>query len=307
MRSLGFVLIGILLGVFLAGCASPPEYVAESIAPKPLREDVVEWSGPGLVPYGVTAQSIRSTYGCTVAYEQYSPKTPASRTAVILGHGFMRNLAQTRGWARLWASRGITVVIPSLCNSTWLDGHHDRNARDMVALADRVVDMGVADRIIYAGHSAGGLAALLAAHEDPRAVAYLGLDSVDSGGLTATIRDASRKYEVPSLILVADPSGCNADNNILPVLPDSASISVVRIPFSRHCDFEKPYDPQCALLCGTVEPLEVAKRVRDTVEVLATAWIELHAGAPERRASVREAIPEVVRTLRRNGNLRVLE
>ncbi len=300
-------MVGILLATLLAGCASPPEYVPESAAPGPLPPDLLHWSGPGLVPYGVTAQSIRSAYRCTVEYEQYTPMTPVSRTAVILGHGFMRSLEQTRGWARLWASRGITVVIPSFCNSTWLDGHHDRNARDMVALADRLVDLRVADGIVYAGHSAGGLSALLAAHEDPRAVAYLGMDSVDSSDLTATIRTDPRQFDVPSLILIADPSGCNAANNILPVLPDSTSISVVRVPFSRHCDFEKPYDPQCALLCGTVEPPEVADRVRDTVEVLATAWIELHAGAPDSRTSVREAIPETIRTLTRNGNLQVLE
>ncbi len=299
--------LGILLPALAAGCASPPEYVPAAEAPAPLPEDLLEWSEAGAVAYAVTAHSFPSSYGCTVEFEQYTPEDAASRTAVILSHGFMRSLEQSRGWARHWASRGMTVVVVSLCNSTWLDGHHDRNAKDMVAVTDRVVDREPADRVVYAGHSAGGLSALLAAYEDPRAVGYLGLDSVDSGDLAATVRSGSRRYDVPSLILLADPSACNAENNIVAALPESSSISIAHIPFARHCDFEKPYDPQCALLCGTVKPREVATQVRRTVELVATAWLEMHAAGPERRKALRKRLPEALDTLTRNGNLRILE
>jgi hypothetical protein len=90
--------------------------------------------------------------------------------------------------------------------------------------------------VLYAGFSAGGLAAYLAAGSDPRASAYLGLDAVDSGGL-ALARNAD--FRVPALFLMGEPSSCNAKNN-------------------GH--FLDPYDPRTESVCGKVLPPEAAAR-----------------------------------------------
>ena len=128
-------------------------------------------------PAPVETGAIQSAHGCTVVYERYKPDRNAIPPEVILAHGFMRKLDNMRGWARHWQQQGIPTTLVSLCNSSWLNGHHQRNADDMQALR-RELEM---DAVIYAGFSAGGLAAYLAAGQDASAAGYLGLDSVDSG------------------------------------------------------------------------------------------------------------------------------
>jgi hypothetical protein len=116
-----------------------------------------------------------------------------------------------RGWAAHLSSHGVATAVVSLCNSTPFAGRHDRNAVDLRALADLLQP---ADgRVLYAGFSAGGLAALLAAADDPRTVAYLGLDAVDSGGLAAR----STGLAAPALFLLAEAGACNAEGNMVPV------------------------------------------------------------------------------------------
>jgi pimeloyl-ACP methyl ester carboxylesterase len=259
--------------LLVGSCANAPEHVPKELRPAPLAEEVAAYATGGSVHYTVDLSQFTSEYGCTVQFELYRPEPADSHVAVILGHGFTRDRSNTRGWARLWASRGITVAIPSLCNSTLLNGHHDRNAEDMLALARILEERGIAERFIYAGHSAGGLSALLAARQDPRAVAYLGLDAVDSNGLARS----GRAQSLPKLLLAGDPSPCNAGNNMLAAVPDSDLTITLRIPFSRHCHFEWPTDAGCIALCGKITPEESSERVKQRIRAVATAWIELHA------------------------------
>jgi pimeloyl-ACP methyl ester carboxylesterase len=218
-----------------------------------------------------------------VEYEVYQPAAATAGQAVaegqhegptlVLAHGFMRRLENMEGWAAHLASHGVRTVVVSFCNSSWFSGNHDRNAEDLVAVADTVVnpvhDAQVPGRVIYGGYSAGGLAALLAATNDERAVAYLGLDAVDSGNLAST---ASR-ISIPALFLFGEPSACNADSNMVDVLPDGPFVLATRVSFATHCDFELPYDRQCERICGSVEPTEVADQIRTTIRAIAAAWI----------------------------------
>lgn len=182
-------------------------------------------------------------HGCEVAFEHHVPASPDGGPTVVLAHGFQRDLSTMRGWAQAWSAQGVPVVIPSLCNSSWFAGRHDRNANDLRALR-RHLELGP---VVYAGFSAGGLAAYLAAHDDIETVAYLGFDAVDSGDL-ATGRGGG--LSVPALFLLAEPSACNADGNFRPVLERYDADAVHPIADATHCHFEWPFDPWCGWICG---------------------------------------------------------
>ena len=237
-------------------------------------------------PYATVVEPgrLRSAFGCTLRYELHRPTETTGRATVVLAHGFLRNLATMRGWAEHLASHGVPTAVVSFCNSTPFDGRHDRNAVDLRALADAV--RAPAGGVLYAGFSAGGLAALLAAGGDPGAVGLLALDAVDSGGGgrpdpgRAGLAAGATGLVVPALFLAAEPSGCNADGNLLPVAARIASAEVVRIANATHCHFEDPYAPVCERLCGRVEPPEAAEAIRATIRGLATAWVLAQTAAP---------------------------
>jgi pimeloyl-ACP methyl ester carboxylesterase len=228
--------------------------------------------------------SLRSAFGCTVEYELHRPEGSTGDVTVVLAHGFLRDLATMRGWAAHLASHGVSTAVVSFCNSTPFAGRHDRNAADLRAVADALRATG--SGVLYAGFSAGGLAALLAAADDPSTVALLGLDAVDSGAGgrpgdgAAGLADGATGLAVPALFLVAEPSACNADGNMLPVAARIASATVLRIPNATHCHFEDPYAPLCERLCGRVDPPEAADAIRTTIRALATAWVLAYAGPP---------------------------
>lgn len=261
----------------LSACATKIVVSPAERPPTPLRQETTALAQAGTQAVTVLSGAMRGTYGCSVSYEIYSGAEPATDVTVYLAHGFQRDMTNMRGWARRWASYGVRTVIMSLCNSTWTAGNHDRNAEDMRALAKMLGD----GPAIYAGFSAGGLSALLAAAEDPRAVAYLGLDAVDANDLAAP---AARSLKVPALFLLGMPSGCNADANMAPVIPTVNGATAVRIRATVHCMFEDPSDAVCASLCGTVEPAEAALESKNVIRALATAWILDRAlGAQEAR------------------------
>ena len=268
------------LVLFAAGCAAvrtttvPPEE-----APGELPELVAHFAERTEVALVAEHGSLESEWGCTIGYEYYVRESGpvASEYAlaaplVVLGHGFMRDLATVRGWAVEWAARGVRTVVVDFCNSTLFNGRHERNAHDMIAVAKHI-EPGEAP-LIYAGFSAGGLSALLAAAGDPRTVAYLGLDPVDSGELSKSVS----RLNAPALYLYGEPARCNAQNNMVDLMPPANRLVAMSIPFATHCDFEDPSDALCARLCGAVEPQEKAEEIRRTIRALANAWIEAYAG-----------------------------
>jgi len=227
---------------------------------------------PGTASTVTVAGALGSSFGCELRYEVVEPVGWRGGVTVLLAHGFLRDLRTMRGWAEQWASHGVRTAVISFCNSTPFAGRHDRNAVDLRALADALQPTD--GRVIYAGFSAGGLAALLAAADDPRTAAYLGLDAVDSGGLAARATGLDR----PALFLSAEPGACNADANMLPTAAVIAPARVLRMPNATHCHFEEPYDALCERLCGRVEPAAAAEAIRTAIRALATAFVLEHGG-----------------------------
>lgn len=208
---------------------------------------------------------IESRHGCSVAYERHSPDDELTRE-VILAHGFMRSLEHMRGWAELWRQEGIAVTLVSFCNSSWFNGHHQRNADDLVAIRKK---LGLG-QVVYAGFSAGGLAAYLAAGSDDQATAYLGLDSVDSNDLA---QEAPNALSVPSLFIMGDPSMCNAQRNFQSVFDKWPQYNVRSIAGASHCHFELPYDRKCAWLCGGNSKAEDTVGTQQKIQKVAMEWL----------------------------------
>jgi predicted alpha/beta-hydrolase family hydrolase len=262
-------------GLLLVSCATVTT-VPEGELPPQLSAAEAALAAPGVGAYTVAKGRIRGGYGRPVDYESYVPVPSKTGAMVFLAHGSARDLSAMRGWAAHWASYGVPVTVMSLRNSTWTNGHHDRNAADLRLLARSIHD----GPVLYAGHSAGGLAAFLAAAADGgpagRAVAYLGLDAVDSDDLALR---AKPELRVPALFLLAEPSSCNARNNILAAVPDRPGVEIVHVRYATHCNFENPSDWACEALCGLVAPPVAAARTVARIRSLATAWVLRQTGA----------------------------
>lgn len=310
----GTLLVAAIAVLAVSGCATAPITVPpeDRVGPLPgplsqfvsVSEDVRE-------AVEVESGTLTSAYGCTLRYEYHQPPAtaddagtgstamtppgaPVQPGLVVLAHGFMRDLTAMRGWAAEWAARGTPTVVMSFCNSSWFNGRHARNAEDMIALAE-LLRPGQAP-VLYAGFSAGGLSALLATEQDERAIGYLGLDPVDSGELTAGVA----RLRVPALFIYGAPASCNAENNMVDVMPAAQRRLALRIPYASHCSFEDPYDPACAALCGAEEPEEQAREIRRTIHALATAWVGAQLGAsPDARQVFHRRTLEALEAARR--------
>jgi hypothetical protein len=230
----------------------------------------------------IEAGEMQSAHGCRVEYERYKPVQKTVSMEVVLAHGFMRKLDNMRGWARHWRQQGIPTTLVSLCNSSWLKGHHQKNAEDMQALR-RELEM---EAVVYAGFSAGGLAAYLAAGQDASTAAYLGLDSVDSGDLAIS---ASSPLPVPAMFLTGEPSACNAWGNFKPVFRRWTQYRVLHFSGATHCHFEMPYDKRCSWFCGGVDE-KITGQIQSKIRKQATDWLRhlhntKHREAPNEKAT----------------------
>lgn len=194
-------------------------------------------------PYAVEEDSgTASLPGCSMQYDLRTPAGVAAAPVVVLAHGFQGNRASMAGWAEHWASWGMRVVTPDLCHATIIDTDHAQNGADLQAL---VVELSLPSPI-YAGYSAGGLAAVVAAADDAGATALLGLDMVDNAGLGAS---AAASVAVPAFDIVGEPSQCNTTNNGLAVFGAMPDGRALRVTEADHCDFQSPADFLCGLTC----------------------------------------------------------
>ena len=294
-------LAGALALILFGACSTSPTVVDAGDVPGALPPALATFAEQGDRGVVSGVGTMESEWGCLVRYEVYEP-APSGADAgdrgvtVVLGHGFMRSGSNMRAWAEHWASHGVRSVAVSFCNSTWLNGRHDRNAADLVHVAALSTEPG--SPVIYAGFSAGGLSALLATAADDRAVAYLGLDSVDSSGLAEAAAGTVAGAGTPALFLFGEPSPCNADGNMTPLVPEAERTSAWVVPFATHCDFEYPTDPACGRFCGRVEPVEAQEAVLTTIRAVATAWvIEAARGATE-------LDPGLIASLQQEGRIR---
>jgi hypothetical protein len=117
--------------------------------------------------------------GTTFQVDRYAPAGTGPFPIVALGHGFSNNKDNVRGLAQALLADGAVVVAPQFPLGS---GDHARNASVMLAAVDATVTAGIGDaqRLAFGGHSAGALAAWLAAAQRPLTKAVVLLDPVDS-------------------------------------------------------------------------------------------------------------------------------
>lgn len=252
-KAAGFALAAIGLSlVVLKGCQGP------GVVPDATSQIV--HSAPGIT---LSEGSMRALGGCEYAYTLYRAGRTEAPADVVLAHGFLRDRERMADLARALANGGLTTVTLDLCNMRPWDGGHRENAAEMRRVADQLA----VARPVYAGCSAGGLAAILAAADDPDVAGVLVLDLVDQADVG---RAAAADLEVPVVGLFGEASRCNANLNGLGVIETVARGEVIRIPGATHCDFESPTDGLCRLVCVPEDrAAEVETRLRD--EIIARA------------------------------------
>ncbi len=259
-------LASFLLSVLLAALGSLPAGAATDPAT------------PGAFAAGVVSRSIPVTQGRTLTADVYYPSAggvvdPAAGLCppVVFGHGFSRNKDRYTDVGTLLASRGFVAILPNFpCTFTGCD--HSRNADDMIAVIDWILDENASPsslffgridpfRIGSSGHSAGGMWSLVAAGRDTRILAAAPMDPVDSGGLGAGALPGARAAVA---ITYSEPSSCNASGSAAQ-LYDAAPPQKrgVKLLAANHCDPEKSNDALgCALVCGAWNATRHARYLR---------------------------------------------
>lgn len=194
---------------------------------------------------GTGPYEVRRTDGTVGGAEVtwYVPTAGAGHPGVVWSHGFARSKANHVDAAEQAASWGLVVVTPTLPSFSDHAGNGAWIAEDLVP--ELQAHDGVGDRLALVGHSAGGLATLVAAAEVGPDL-WLGLDPVDNGGLgAATEQDVSAE----AVFLLGEESDCNADGSGHG-WSTAGPRTRVRFADATHCDFEFPSDSLCTAFCG---------------------------------------------------------
>lgn len=211
--------------------------------------------------YQLLEGKLQSSYGCEFNYRLFKPTVPVSSTTIILGHGFLRSQDNMVGFGRAFANNGINIATLDFCNMRVWNGHHKRNADDMRTLAN---ELGMPGNVIYAGFSAGALAAILAADSQTRAI--VALDLVDQANLAV---NAITQLQTPLIGLSGPASSCNASGNGSPVFKsrtDDTLSSLVYIDRGSHCEFESPSNWLCEITCGDDDSDAANQQTRELIE-----------------------------------------
>lgn len=248
-RTLRVILLAVVL---LASLWAAPAGRAQTIPPD-----------PGLAgSYSVdqvtfTLQSL----GATVFYPGASGVVAGGGpfSGLVLGHGFARARAQHANNGIFLASHGfvvVTVDFPTPFSpdfdawaaqiSAALDWLEEQNADP----ASRFYEQIAVDRLGVLGHSAGGMAAWMAAGQDNRIKAVMPLDPVP--GSDADLNALGAGLTVPSGWTGAPGSSCNANASYSQLYPLVAAAHKAQyiVSSATHCDFEDPTNFLCTLNCG---------------------------------------------------------
>ena len=188
-----------------------------------------------------------------VEVDFFLPKSLRPAPLVVVAHGFSRSRKNFEGWGQRLASAGYFTAIPDLPSST----NHRQNGHaidDLIQLLAtnppeklRSVQLETG-RVAVIGHSAGGLATLLAASRNRHIVLWVGLDPVDSGDIGAK---AAADRSFTALALLAEPSRCNQRENIKGLQEHlRGPWLMAKVDGAHHCDPEDPTDKWCTFTCG---------------------------------------------------------
>lgn len=226
-------------------------------------------------PYGIAKETrTASVTNCpNMEYEVYTPYAN-NPPVVVLGHGFARGPDVMAGWAEHLSSWGVEVLLPTLCHYNVFTGvDHEMNGQNMKELAV----LHSASDVVYAGHSAGGLAAIIAASLDPNASGVLGLDATDTQGIPGVPDEIGQSYAsnvtCPAFSITGEASTCNADNNGLDLFSMMNTYQAIKVVDADHCDFESPTDWICESQCENVQTTFVDEEIRSVITTLGTAAI----------------------------------
>ena len=176
------------------------------------------------------------------------------------------------GWGGLLAANGFIVAIPDL--PAWAD--HDRNSRAIRELLDRINSKTLVTEPepsgggALMGFSMGGLCTLLAAATNGQVRAWVGLDPVDAGQKGA---EAAKGLRIPSAVIQAEPSGCNAEGNAKQMVAGlSGPLFALRVRNATHTDPEQPTDWLAEVACGKTDPARHAIFERYALAVLKSVF-----------------------------------
>jgi len=204
---------------------------------------------------------VRSSAGCLFDYRLFLPaQLPATthKTLVVIGHGFLRHQDTMTDLAKHIANGGHTATTLEFCNMRPWNGHHQKNGNDMRTLVNHLG----ADHIVYAGHSAGALAAVLAASADPRAVGIVTMDLVDDSDLGRT---AARDLNIPMFGMAGRASSCNRMGSAIELFQNDEQRQFQSFPGASHCEFESPTDGWCETACGDDDTDSVNQSQRNAI------------------------------------------
>ena len=255
LRRLSIAPLALVAIALPLGCLAPNARDAEPALPR-----------AELDRYRLTTGEARSLAGCRYAYRVYEPIRPAGddpvraagTTTVLLGHGFLRDQDTLVDLARALANAGHPTATLDFCNMRPWSGNHERNARDLVALAERLG----AEDVVYAGFSAGALAAVLAGASDPATRAVVTLDLVDQGELAVRALDT---LDAPLVGLQGPPSACNANGSGQRVYGARPDAPLETLAGASHCEFESPTNRLCEIACGDEDARADDERVRGDI------------------------------------------
>jgi len=178
----------------------------------------------------------------------YLPSVLPPRGLAVIAHGFTRSRGRHGMLAARLAEEGFAVAVPDLPH--WV--RHEANADAIVALVEAVrAEQGLdALPVVLIGTSAGGLAALLATDRVPRLALWIGLDPVDTFGIS---EGAARNLQAPALVLRAPSGPCNVGGSARRIAAWLPKRRTERIDGASHCDFEDTTNWRCESVCGPAD------------------------------------------------------
>lgn len=228
--------------------------------------------GPHEIDIGTYTASVSNCQN--INYTIYSPREISNSTIVVLGHGFARGPDVMSGWAEHISSWGFDVILPTLCHYNILFGvDHEMNGLNMKELAD----LQSASKVIYAGHSAGGLAAIIAASHDNKTAGIVGLDATDTEGVPGVDDYIGRDYAGSvygfAYAIFGEASSCNANNNGIELFKMMNDYRLLRVSSADHCDFENPTNSLCTMNCENSIELFDNAVIESAIITLGTAAV----------------------------------
>ena len=237
------------------------------------------YSNTGPNEVSVSSDIFTLSSGQSIEYRFYNPANIDHSTQVTFVHGFSRNMDSYHELAEHYASWGLGVITLNLLYSSIFDNDPLQDAMDLRDVSDYFSD---GRPVIYVGHSAGAMRAIVAATEDANAIAILGLDLTDgayeaSGGEYLGLMHANM-LSIPVWGLLGESSSCNAYGNGLNVYLEAENGNAISISEADHCDFEFPTNFVCTLLCQEENDIFQENDIKSIILNLSTSYLLYHNG-----------------------------